>query len=214
MKTAKNKKQLVYEKLRGEILSCKLEPGLPIHEANLAEGYGVSKTPVREAIRQLEREGLISSVPGRGSIVSFISSGDIHEVFEIREMIECETAAKAAKLDDKSELIKRREELYRLKEKLDQDAAEEGWDFCDDIHMVIMEIVKNHRLLQMYRDVLDSISRIRNNYGRKFSCRRLEFIIDEHILVLDAIIDGDEELAQKRVRDHLVNGYQYINSLT
>lgn len=214
MEKTKNKKQQVYEQLRCQILSCELEPGFPIHEAHFAGEYGVSKTPVREAIRQLEREGLVSSVPGRGSIVSFISSGDIREVFEIREMIECETAVKAAMLDDKTELIKRREELYLVKEKLDEDTVEIGWDFCDDIHMQIMSAVKNKRLLQMYSEVLDSISRIRKNYGNKISGSRRDFIIDEHILLLDAIIDGDEELAQQRVRDHLINGYQYINSLT
>jgi DNA-binding GntR family transcriptional regulator len=214
LEKTKNKKQKVYDQLRRQILSCELEPGFPIHEAHFAEGYGVSKTPVREAIRQLEREGLVCSVPGRGSIVSFISSGDIHEVFEIREMIECGTAVKASKLDDKTQIIKRRDGLVRLREKLDQDAVDGGWDFCDDIHVEIMEFVNNPKLLQMYREVLDSISRIRNSYGHKFSGRRLEFIIDEHILLLDAIIDGDEELVQERVRDHLLNGYQYINSLT
>jgi len=209
-----NKKEQVYEQLRNQIISCQLQPGLPINEAVFAEKFGVSKTPVREAIRQLEREGLVSSISGRGSIISFISSRDIFEIFEIREIMECGAAQQAASLIHKEELVKKREELIRMKDEINGSIEKHNWDFCDDIHLEIIRQVGNRRLLRMYQEVLDTIERIRNNFGHRFTERRLEDIIEEHITLLDAVLSGHGDLAQERVRQHLKNGYTYVKSLT
>lgn len=208
-----NKKEQVYKSLRAQIISCELQPGLPINEAVFAEKFGVSKTPVREAIRQLEREGLVSSISGRGSIISFISSNDIYEIFEIREIIECGAAQQAAELLHKEELMKKKEELVQMKDGVGENLKDHSWDFCDDIHLEIIRIVGNKKLLKMYREVLDTIERIRNNFGHRFTERRIEDIINEHITLLDAVLSGNGELAQERVREHLKNGYTYVKSL-
>lgn len=209
-----NKKEQVYQQLRGQIINCELQPGLPINEAVFAEKLGVSKTPVREAIRQLEREGLVSSISGRGSIISFISSTDIYEIFEIREIIECGAAQQAAGLLHKEELLRKKEELLRMKNEIGENIQDQNWDFCDDIHFEIIRLVGNRKLLKMYREVLDTIERIRNNFGHRFTERRREDIIDEHIALLDAVLSGDGGLAQEKVRRHLNNGYTYVKSLT
>ena len=88
MKAVGNKKVQVYESLKRRIIDCELVPGLPINEADFATDLGVSKTPIREALRQLERDGFVDSIPGRGSTISHITSSDIREIFEIREIIE------------------------------------------------------------------------------------------------------------------------------
>lgn len=210
-----SKKEQVYHKLRAQIIDCSLQPGMPINEADFAERFGVSKTPVREAIRQLEREGLVDSIPGRGSIISFISSGDIYETFEIREIIECGAARRAAMLTNKQALSAKKEELQKLKKSLKGDEEDsKDWDCCNDIHVEIIDSVGNKRLSQMYREVLDTIERIRNNFGHRFSGRRLEHILDEHIAILDAILAGDGEKAQSMVREHLRNASVYVSSLT
>ncbi|HDQ13826.1 MAG TPA: GntR family transcriptional regulator, partial [Sediminispirochaeta sp.] len=177
----KSKKELVYEKLRSQIIACQLQPGEPINEAEFAERFGVSKTPIREAIRQLDREGLVDSIPGRGSIISYISSGDIYETFEIREIIECGAARLAAKLTNKERLIKKRDELKELKGKLTAEDEPQHWNDYNDIHAEIIDSVANKRLSKMYREILDNIERIRNNFGHRFSGRRVEHIIEEHI---------------------------------
>lgn len=210
----KNKKELVYEKLRFQIIECSLQPGMPINEAHFAESFGVSKTPIREAIRQLEREGLVNSIPGRGSIISYISSNDIYEIFEIREIIECGAAYRAATYNDKAEFLQKKAELTVMKENLLEDENDHNFEYCDDIHIEILRIIGNKRLLRMYQDVLDTIERIRNSFGHRFTERRLENIIDEHIALLDAIIIGKAETAQEKVREHLKNGYRYVRSLT
>jgi len=211
----KSKKELVYEKLREQIIDCSLSPGMPINEADFAERFGVSKTPIREAIRQLEREGLVDSIPGRGSIISYISSGDIYEIFEIREIIECGAIRRAAKLSDKEKLLRKKEELEEVKKRLSGDEEDSAnWEGCNDIHLVIIDSVGNKKLSRMYGEILDTIERIRNNFGHRFSGRRLEHIVDEHLAIINAIIDGDGGNAQKMMRKHLGNAYTYINNLT
>ena len=83
-----NKKIAVYEKIKERIIDGSLAPGLPINENDFAQDLNVSKTPIREALRQLEREGLVENIPGRGSAVSHITFQDIRDIFETREIIE------------------------------------------------------------------------------------------------------------------------------
>ena len=210
-----SKKEIVYDQLRSQIIDCTLKPGSPINEADFASRFGVSKTPIREAIRQLEREGLVDSIPGRGSIISFISSGDIYETFEIREILECGASRRAAMLKNKDKIIEKRNKLLEIKQKLNGDESNtNGLDSCNDLHLEIIDSVGNNRLSQMYREIIDTIDRIRNNFGNRFTERRLENINDEHIAILNAIIDGDSESAQRMVQEHLRNASSYVSSLT
>jgi DNA-binding GntR family transcriptional regulator len=89
MSAVGNKKVRVYESLKRRIIDCELVPGLPINEADFASELGVSKTPVREALRQLETDGFVENVPGRGSTISHLTPLDIREILEIREIIVC-----------------------------------------------------------------------------------------------------------------------------
>lgn len=209
-----SKKQLVYQQIREKIIDCSLQPGSPINEADYADRFGVSKTPIREAIRQLERDGLVNSIPGRGSIISYISSGDIYETFEIREIIECGAARRAAMLQEKEVFLRKREELKALQSHLKGDEEDsQNWDYCNDIHLDIIDSLGNKKLSQMYRENIDNIERIRNNFGHRFSGRRVEHIVEEHLAILNAVIEGNIERAQQVMREHLKNASVYISSL-
>lgn len=209
----KNKAGLVYEELRAQIIDCTLEPGTPINESLFAKSLGVSKTPVREALRRLEREGLVSSIAGRGSIVSYITSVNIHETFEVREIIECGAARHAAALEDKGRFVRRREALLQLCEAAERSEESHKDESYDDLHLEIVDSVGNSRLSQLYREILDSIVRIRNSFGPRISQHRWKHIAEEHLAIIDAIIDGDEILAQERLREHLRNAFNYVISM-
>jgi len=96
MSPFKSKKNLVYEKLKKRIIHHSLRPGEPIDESVLTKELKISKTPIGEAFQQLEQEGFIENIPGRGCFVSQISIQDIKELFEIREILECEVIKRAA----------------------------------------------------------------------------------------------------------------------
>jgi DNA-binding GntR family transcriptional regulator len=208
-----NKKIRVYESLRQRIISGELTPGLPINEADFARELSVSKTPVREALRQLERDGFVENVPGRGSAISHIKPQDIREVFEIREILEVGAAKRAAWMHGTEELRRKLEECRRM---LAEEASQENvheWGSWEDVHLSIVKAVGNQALVDMYLGLLDRIHRMRSFYGKRFTQRRLHEILGEHTAVLEAIVAGDAERAEQMVQRHLRNAGTFLIGL-
>ena len=216
MNTVSNKKVRVYETLKRRIIDCELAPGLPINEADFAGDLGVSKTPVREALRQLERDGFVENVPGRGSTISHLTSMNIHEILEIREIIETGAAKHAAQLDPGNELLmkKRDEHQLLLSEKPGNEEFVHEWGEWEDVHLSIVQALGNHTFLNMYEGLLDRIKRIRNHFGQRFTQRRFNQIISEHLEILDAILEGDPDRAEQAVKKHLQNAGAFLMGLS
>jgi DNA-binding GntR family transcriptional regulator len=209
-----NKKAIVYENLRRRIIEGELRPGLPINEADFARDLAVSKTPIREALRQLERDGFVENIPGRGSMISHIRPQDIREVFEIREIIESGAAKRAARMRDNEELRKKREEARKLLEnERDSETYVHEWGSWEDVHLCIVKALGNQTLLELYSGLVDRIKRIRTHYGKRFTQRRLHEILSEHMAILDAIVDGDADGAEQRVQQHLRNAGAFLIGL-
>jgi DNA-binding GntR family transcriptional regulator len=210
---ATNKKVKVYESLKHRIIKGELQPGLPINEADFARELSVSKTPVREALRQLERDGLVQNVPGRGSAVSYINPQDIHEVLEIREIIEVGAAKRAALQHGNDELRRKLEESRKLLEDSSSEENVHEWGSWEDVHLSIVTAVGNQTLVEMYLGLLDRIRRIRSYYGQRFTQRRLHEILGEHQAMLEAIVEGDAERAEQAVQRHMRNAGLFLIGL-
>ena len=210
-----NKKAMVYEKLRRSIIEGELRPGLPINEADFAREHSVSKTPIREALRQLERDGLVENVPGRGSTISHIRPQDIREVLELREIIETGAAKRAARLRENEELGRKREECRKLLES-EQASGKyvHEWGSWEDVHLCIVKALGNQMLVDLYSGLQDRIHRIRSHYGQRFTQRRLHEILTEHAAILDAIMAGDSDGAEQSVQKHLRNAGAFLIQLT
>lgn len=202
---------MVFEYLRKRIIDSSLPPGFPISEGDLAEELGVSKTPIREALRQLEKDGLVQNTPGRGSNVTNISSRDISEVFQLREIIECGAAKRAALLPNKDKIIEKRKEVQQLtsnKQRMSEHVYE--WGTWEDIHLCIVNSLGNQKLTDVYLGLLDQIKRIRIHIGEPFTQRRFDEITNEHLTIMDSIIDGDSDRAEQMMHKHLNNAVIYI----
>lgn len=216
MKTVGNKKVMVYENLKRRIIDCELIPGMPINEADFASELGVSKTPVREALRQLERDGFVTNVPGRGSTISHITSLDIREIFEIREIIETGAAKHAAQFLYHDEHLKKKrvEHQQLLKDEQGSEVYVHEWGEWEDVHLSIVHALGNQTFLNMYEGLLDRIKRIRNHFGQRFTQRRFHEIISEHLGILDAILEGDPDRAEQAVSNHLQNAGAFLMGLS
>jgi DNA-binding GntR family transcriptional regulator len=208
-----NKKTAVYEKIKKRIIDGTLTPGLPINENEFAQDLNVSKTPVREALRQLEREGLVENIPGRGSAVTHITFQDIREIFEIREIIECGAAKRAALICDAKEVREKKKELEQF---FTQCAELNGlvWGPEEDVHQFLVRCLGNKKLTEMYLGLLDHIKRIRFYFGRQFTRQRIDELAAEHTAILDALIEGDADRAEQAVQNHLHNAAAYLLGLT
>jgi DNA-binding GntR family transcriptional regulator len=216
MKTVGNKKVMVYENLKRRIIDCELVPGMPINEADFAGELGVSKTPVREALRQLERDGFVDNVPGRGSTISHITPLDIREILEIREIIETGAAKHAAQFQPHDEALikKRAEHQHMLSDEPESEEYVHEWGEWEDVHLSIVQALGNQTFLNMYEALLDRIKRIRNHFGQRFTQRRFHEIISEHVGILDAILEGDPDRAEQAVRKHLQNAGAFLMGLS
>jgi DNA-binding GntR family transcriptional regulator len=211
MNSPKSKRTIVYENLKKRIITHSLKHGDPLNESILAGELKTSKTPVREALQQLEKEGFVENIPGKGSFVSIISIQDIRELFEIREILECEVVKRAAlKIDpDKVESIKKKFETESNGEKNSRDHFRAG----DRIHTFVFESLGNKRLLEYYRRLQEHIIRMRLNFFSELHQERSEQSYKEHLEIVDALIAKDPLRAEKAMRDHLRNATEYIKKI-
>jgi DNA-binding GntR family transcriptional regulator len=215
MASTGNKKVRVYETLKKRIINNELPPGMPINEANFASDLGVSKTPVREALRQLERDGLVENVPSRGSTITHITSHEIVDVFQIREIIESGAARRSALLGGSEALAKIRDSYA---DSLAHPDSEEHyvheWGTWEDMHTAIVSSLGNQLLINVYAGLIDRILRIRNYYGKRLTRRRFFDVIQEHNTIIEAILDGKPDDAERAMRQHLQNASVFLIGLS
>jgi DNA-binding GntR family transcriptional regulator len=213
MKTAKseNKKDLVYECIKKKIIANQLEPLELLNEAVLAAELKVSKTPVREAMHQLEKDGLIICIPQKGWFVSEINIKDIRELFEVREIMECAAVRMAVLKGDVNKFIALRDKLSETSNgKNPTNLLKSG----ELIHVSIIESLQNKRLQEIFMSLMEHHARTRIYFVSKFDELRLEDASQEHRGILDAIIARNPEAAAEQMRNHLHNGFANIKRVS
>lgn len=207
-----NKKNRVYEILRDRIVDNVLKPQEFLNEQALSEDLEVSKTPIREALQQLEHSRLVVIIPNKGCYVANISIDRIREIFEIRTILECAAARLAASLPN-------RESFLAFSESNNSADSRDGEELRRrlisgyQIHTKIVEAVGNSYLTDYYRTILDNIVQIRVYFLSRFGPKRLHETIDEHKKILRAIAAGDANGAENAMREHLNAALKNINRL-
>jgi len=207
-----NKKKLAYEFIRDRIIRNDYRPLDSITEQSICQELEISKTPVREALKELEKDGFVKVLPGKGCLVSGITLDYIREIFEIREIIECAAVRSAAKQGDKQffQALLEGHVSFELAQKNNiKDSLVSGYE----IHTVIVESLGNSRLLEFYNNIQSHIIRIRLFFLHQFDMKRLEEMSSEHKAILKAIISADADGAEEAMRKHLRNSQERIKSL-
>lgn len=183
--------------LRESIVTGSLKPGEKINNKEIIEKLEISSIPVREAVRILEKEGLINSRPGRGSWVASASKKDLEETFEMREMIETFAV----------DLIKKRlKPGSGIKEKLEsihlaEEAERLGPESCVSFHHNLIKLAENSKLLYLYGILSNNIRRYqRMSYTIRHD---EELCVAEHFDILESLTKGDYEGAKMAIKNHL-----------
>ncbi len=200
--------QEVAERLRQRIFAHELLPGIRIDEQQLAVEYGISRTPLREALKVLAAEGLVTLRPRRGAFVTEISDQDLDEIFPLMAMLEGRCALEATRKAS-PEQIARLEGLHR---QLQRFAAGNQigrfFEVNQEFHLRIQEMSGNRWLRQMIQDLRKVLK-----LTRLFSLSidgRLQQSLDEHVGILEAIRTGDALRAQTMMHDHILAGRQAL----
>lgn len=212
MNSVRNKKSTAYDNLKKKIISGLLEPGEPLNEGTLSKEFKISKTPIREALQRLERDGFVEDIPGRGCFASRISFQDIKELFEIREILECEAAKRAALRDDREKIEAVRKKFESL-EGNGERSPRSPFKAGDQIHAYLIESFGNRRLNEIYRRLLEHVQRMRIHFFNQAREERSRRSYQEHLEILNALGARDPERAEKAVRSHLRNSIEFLKEI-
>lgn len=198
----------VYERIRGEILSCALRPGTQLQEKDLAEKYGVSKSPVRDALLRLQEQHLIEVLPRKGYRVTPISMNEIGEMYEMRSLLECSCVRRLIEHADDAALAT-----------LDAAAAapaESGvaaWiQYNRDFHLALAKGCGNSRLARATIEIIEQFDRLitmnMNNVLREAG--NLQQFVDEHTAIVTAIKRRDKRAAVALTREHVEKSQELL----
>lgn len=196
----------VFDKLRDDILNGKYEQNEELREAAIGEELGVSRTPVREAFRQLELEGLLKIVPNKGAYVTGITMKDVEDIYAIRSMLEglcarwCTQYITQEKLEEMEENIYLAE-FHEAKNHVDQIAV-----LDNRFHEIMYESCNSKMLEHLLRDFHQYVYRVRKK--TLSSNIRGKASNDEHRQIMEAIKNKDGDKAEALANMHIKNAYQ------
>lgn len=196
-------RDVVFNTLREAILKGDLEPGERLMELDLARKLGVSRTPIREAIRKLELEGLVKMAPRKGAEVAEITLDDLTDVLEVRKNLEdlaVELSCKKATAED-IEQMRICHENFR--EALNSENLTVMAEADEAFHNVIYKTTRNRRLIQILNNLREQMYRYRLEYIKDKNKRKT--LVEEHAKILETISNRNAEEAKKAIRTHINN---------
>mgnify|MGYP000954294396 CR=1 FL=1 len=201
-------REVIFNTLRDAIIVGELKPGERLMEVQLAEKMGVSRTPVREAIRKLELEGLVNMVPRKGAHVADLSVKDIMDVLEVRASLDGLATFLAAQRITEDEL----KELKRVQEQftnyVGKDNLQGSIKKDVEFHDIIYRSSRNEKLIQIANNLREQVQRFRVIYLKDYSSTKE--LIKEHADIYEAILARDPETAQKVAQRHIKNQEETI----
>lgn len=201
-------REVVCETLREAIRGGVLKPGERLMEIQLAEELGVSRTPVREAIRKLELEGYVIMMPRRGTYVANLSIRDVNEVFEIRTTLDSLASGLAAERITDEELERLERLLVLIGEYIEQNDMEKIVETDMEFHDILYQASRNARLVGIIYNLREQLTRFRSTSMAYPG--RLKETLEEHIRIVEAIAQGNVELAQKAAEEHMEKSEQTL----
>ena len=196
-------RDVVFNTLRQAILKGELEPGERLMEIQLAERLGVSRTPIREAIRKLELEGLVLMIPRKGAEVAEISEKSLREVLEVRRSLEELAIELACQRITPEELTALEEAENRFARAVEDGEVMAIAESDENYHELIYQATANDRLVQILNNLREQMYRYRLEYIKDEDRRQILVVEHEHIL--RAVRRRDIADAKSAVREHIDN---------
>lgn len=200
--------QEVAERLRQRIFAHELPPGTWVDEQALAADYGISRTPLREALKVLASEGLVTLKPRRGCYVTEISERDLDEIFTVMALLEGQCAADTARKASETDLIHLRSVHDELERAADTNDIDGFFEANQAFHQEVQHIADNRWLTQAITDLRKVIKLSRHH--SLFSDGRLKQSLAEHRAILDALAHRDVARSEQLMREHISSGRQAL----
>jgi DNA-binding GntR family transcriptional regulator len=206
--------EAVYQFLKDKLIRLELKPGQLLSEQEISTRFNFGRTPIRNAFSKMERDGLVEIIPRKGALIKFLSTKDIIEIFQIRKSLESTVARLAVDNFDRQKL-QQFEEFYLGSGKTVMQNVPEISDMGIQFHGFLIDSAGNERI----RKILDGLQ-IQLAISRGFFLKqnqdhpsRAIRSIEEHLGIIEALKKGDGDLAEARMKEHLINAEKYIFSV-
>ena len=194
----------VAELMRQKIFARELEPGSWIDELKLSEQLGISRTPMREALKVLAAEGLVTMKVRRGAYVTEVSDKDLRDVYHLLSLLESDAAGVVAQQATDEQLS----ELQALHQDLivAVDEREKFFQINEQFHLRLLELADNRWRMQMVHD-LRKVMKL-NRHNSLFKQGRLSDSLQEHQAIVDALLKRDAQASAACMKTHFTNGLE------
>ena len=202
----------VAELIRQRIFSRELEPGSWIDELQIAKAYGISRTPLREALKVLAAEGLVTMKVRRGAYVTEVSEKDLRDVYHLLSLLESDAAAVVAQTASPADL-KKLQSLHAELEaagKPGKEKHDKFFELNEAFHMCLLELAQNKWRDQMVAD-LRKVMKL-NRHNSLFKTGRISESLKEHQAIMAALNAKDALATAARMREHFANGLMAASS--
>lgn len=195
----------IYLALRGEIMACAIIPGSMLDASAIAASYGVSKTPVRDAMQRLAAEGLVTVLPRSGYRAAAITFSDVHELLDLRAAIGPHAARQAARYATRDDIAALRAILAEYAAPLNVGTMQQ---VARRFHLAIARCSRNRRIVALSESVFDELERLLR-FAIDFSVKAGEHS-NEHVALVDRIEAGDGEAAAAIEAAHIRSSRQFL----
>ena len=196
-------RDVVFNTLRRAILTGELKPGERLMEIHLADKLGVSRTPIREAIRKLELEGLVTMIPRRGAEVAQITEKSMNDVLEVRRALDALCVELACDRITQEGLEQLKEAAYGFEEAVKTKDLKKIAQADVELHDIIVHATGNQRLIQLVNNLSEQMYRYRFEYIKDSS--QHDRLVEEHRVIYQAIVKKDKETASWAAKTHIDN---------
>lgn len=195
----------VFHKIREDILNGHYKEHEELKEVAISEEMGVSRTPVREALRQLELEGLVQIIPNKGAYVTGITQKDVEDIYMIRSLLEGLCAKWACEHITKEQMDEMEENVYLAKFHAQKGHLEQLAELDNRFHDIMYEACHSKMLEHLLKDFHQYVLRVRkktlNNANRGLASNQ------EHEMIMEAIKEKNGDKAEQLANDHMINAY-------
>lgn len=196
-----------YLRLLDLILGGEIDSEEPLSERKLADSLQMGRTPIREALRDLARDGVLEVRPARGTFVRRLSLEDVQEIYEVRQALEGMAAYLAAERGMTPALAAFGPRLREMRDRPDAFELAEVYDYGAAFHLEVFKAARNGNLLQIYEPIRLRF-RVALGLPRFYDPERVRVSVVEHLAIFEAIEAGDGQAAQQRICDHLDKGLE------
>ena len=196
-------RDVVFNTLRDSILTGEMKPGERLMEIHLANRLGVSRTPIREAIRMLEQEGLAVTIPRRGAEVAKMTEKDMQDVLQVREALDELAASIACELITEEELEKLAEAKQEFEEATQTRDLKRIAETDVVFHDIIYQATRNPKLVNILNNLREQMYRYRVEYLKDE--KNYPVLLKEHQQMVEGFREKNKELVTESMRKHVTN---------